>query len=128
MKNRNANKGHTPDLFEEVADTTKGARKHGATSKPQKKVTKSKVKQPILVSGRRASFGLYFTDFELAEKFGVSRQTIWRWVKQGTFPAPVKLAKGTSRWRQRDVEAFEKKVAKIQVVEKTNPARGALNE
>lgn len=49
----------------------------------------------------------YFTDFELAARFKVARQTIWRWVRSGSFPQPVKLASNTSRWRECDIRAFE---------------------
>ena len=35
-----------------------------------------------------------------------SAATIWRWVRQGTFPAPFKLAPGTTVWDLDQVEAF----------------------
>ena len=41
---------------------------------------------------------IYLSDKQLAEKYGVHRTTIWRWVKQGDFPPPVKLSPGCSRW------------------------------
>lgn len=37
---------------------------------------------------------------------GVSAASIWRWVKAGTFPAPVKLSAGTTAWRASDVHAW----------------------
>lgn len=32
--------------------------------------------------------------------------TIWRWVRKGIFPAPVKLGPGTTAWKIEDVEAW----------------------
>lgn len=40
----------------------------------------------------------YLSDKQVAERFGVSRPTIWRWVKtEKAFPHPVSLSSGTSR-------------------------------
>lgn len=36
----------------------------------------------------------------------VSPATVWRWVKNGTFPKPFKLAAGTTVWDAVAVEAF----------------------
>jgi len=60
-----------------------------------------KAAPPITPSSTHAS------DLQLAEKFSVSRATIWRWVANGKFPKPVKLSEGCTRWRLSDVEAFE---------------------
>jgi prophage regulatory protein len=52
---------------------------------------------------------MYVTDKQLAKKFGVHRTAIWRWVKQGDFPKPVKLSPGCTRWIDEAVEAWEKR-------------------
>jgi excisionase family DNA binding protein len=44
---------------------------------------------------------------QVASKLNVSSATIWRWVRQGAFPAPVKLSRGTTRWRSSDIADFE---------------------
>ena len=36
----------------------------------------------------------------------VSRSTLWRWVRDGKFPKPVKLGVMTSAWRASDVAAW----------------------
>lgn len=36
----------------------------------------------------------------------VSKPTIWRWVSEGRFPAPVKLGPKVTAWRLVDVQAF----------------------
>lgn len=50
---------------------------------------------------------LYLTDRQVAERLAVSRATIWRWVRRGTFPAPLKFSPGITRWKLSDVEEFE---------------------
>lgn len=36
----------------------------------------------------------------------VTAPTIWRWARDGKFPAPVKLSAGTTAWLLDDVEAW----------------------
>lgn len=47
----------------------------------------------------------YYTDRAIAQKLAVHRCTIWRWVKEGKFPRPIKL-NGSTRFRAEDVEHF----------------------
>lgn len=49
----------------------------------------------------------YLTDKEVSKKFGVSRVTIWRWVKSENFPKPLKLSAGVTRWKSEDLESWE---------------------
>lgn len=35
---------------------------------------------------------------DLKVRFGVSGSSIWSWVKQGTFPAPIKLSAKITAW------------------------------
>ncbi len=41
-----------------------------------------------------------------AGKLPVSPSTIWRWVKDGTFPKPFKLGSGTTVWDVKAVDAY----------------------
>ena len=51
---------------------------------------------------------MYLTDKQVAERYGVSRVTIWRGVKvDPAFPRPVSLSPGCSRWKAADIEAWE---------------------
>ena len=51
---------------------------------------------------------MYFADKDLAIRFGMSRQTIWRVVKSDpTFPKPIRLTPGCTRWLLSEVEAWE---------------------
>ncbi|WP_371311882.1 helix-turn-helix transcriptional regulator [Pseudovibrio flavus] len=52
---------------------------------------------------------VYVSDKQLAERWSVSRQTIWRWIESDpTFPKPVKLSPRCTRWRLPEVEEWEK--------------------
>lgn len=50
----------------------------------------------------------YLSDHEVAERFSTSRATVWRWVQRNpSFPRPVKISAGTTRWRLSDLVRFE---------------------
>lgn len=49
----------------------------------------------------------FLTDKEVAERYGVHRTWPWRKARQGEFPQPVRLSRNTSRWRLKDLEAWE---------------------
>jgi len=50
----------------------------------------------------------YLKDTEVAERFGIARQTVWKRVNQGYLPAPVKLPPNSTRWRLSSLLDFEK--------------------
>lgn len=54
-----------------------------------------------------ASSERYLRDTAVAQRYGVSRQTVWRWVAQGRLPEPIKLSEGATRWRVSDLLAHE---------------------
>ena len=43
---------------------------------------------------------------QLKEKLSVSRSSIWSWVKEGSFPKPIKLGKNCTAWNSEDVHAW----------------------
>lgn len=49
----------------------------------------------------------YLTVRQVAARLGTSVATIWRWKRDGTFPASVKLSAGSTRWRLTDIEIWE---------------------
>ena len=49
----------------------------------------------------------FFSDKQLSLKYSVARSSIWRWVQEGTFPKPVRLTPGCSRWKLSDLEKWE---------------------
>ena len=44
---------------------------------------------------------------QVAERYNVSKDTIWRWRRKGDFPSPMKLSEKTVRWRLSDLEEWE---------------------
>jgi predicted DNA-binding transcriptional regulator AlpA len=42
----------------------------------------------------------------VAELLDISVRTLYRKVASGDFPKPVRIGKGTTRWRMRDIESF----------------------
>lgn len=50
----------------------------------------------------------YLTVEQVASRFGVSTDTIWRWKRNGEFPQAVKVGPGTTRWRLADIEEHER--------------------
>lgn len=50
----------------------------------------------------------YVSDQNLAGRYSVTRQTVWRWLKTDpAFPKPISLSPGCTRWRLDEIEAWE---------------------
>jgi len=49
----------------------------------------------------------YLSDRSVAERYEISRATVWRWVSEGRLPQPVKLSGGSTRWLLSSLERFE---------------------
>lgn len=49
----------------------------------------------------------YLSDKSVAARYDSSRATVWRWVKEGKLPHPIKLTNGTTRWKISDLERWE---------------------
>ena len=48
----------------------------------------------------------YQTRQQLEKLFKVSPATIYRWIKEGTFPKSVKLGPNMVRWKASDIEVW----------------------
>ena len=47
-------------------------------------------------------------DTDLAARFGVSRNSVWRWHRERPdMPRAVRLSPGCTRWRLSEIEAWE---------------------
>lgn len=57
---------------------------------------------------RKSQNSKYWTDEDLAERWNVCRDTIWRWARIGAIPNPVKLPGNCTRWVRDEVEDNEK--------------------
>ncbi|MBP1805859.1 helix-turn-helix transcriptional regulator [Rubellimicrobium aerolatum] len=51
---------------------------------------------------------LYLSDKQAAERYGVAREAIWRWKRDGDFPKAVKLSRGMTRWQVPDLGEWER--------------------
>ena len=57
---------------------------------------------------------VYLTVLQVAQRYGVSRATIWRWfAKKEGFPAPLALSPGTARWSLIALLEFEETRAEL---------------
>lgn len=51
---------------------------------------------------------MFLSDLQIAERWGVTRTTIWRWRKKDpSFPKPIQFSAGCTRWLLADIEAYE---------------------
>jgi predicted DNA-binding transcriptional regulator AlpA len=50
----------------------------------------------------------FISDKDVANRYGVSRTTVWRWASSGDFPQPRKLSPGCSRWAVHEIELWER--------------------
>jgi prophage regulatory protein len=43
---------------------------------------------------------------QVVEITNISKSTIWRWVKEGTFPQPTKITNRVTVWKSSDIDAY----------------------
>ncbi len=55
----------------------------------------------------------YLRDTDLAERYNVSRNTVWRWHREGRIPSPIRLAPQSTRWKLAELEAWEASRAEV---------------
>lgn len=50
-----------------------------------------------------SSLGGFVRQRQILAALPISRSTLWRWVRSGRFPQPVKLSPGVTVWRAEEV-------------------------
>lgn len=111
----------TPDLFTSLGEGPAAPVPEALATHPRKAKRKAKGKpqESRKDDGRCSSCEdrtqAFLKDADVAKRFAVSRQTIWKWVKRGWFPEPVQISTGTTRWRFSDVLTFERKLQRVRV-------------
>ena len=53
---------------------------------------------------------LFLTVGQVAKRFGISSDTVWRWTRDGDFPKPWKMGPNTTRWKLSDIHLYEAKL------------------
>lgn len=53
----------------------------------------------------------YLTDKQVAERYQISRPSVWRWARDGLLPPPERLGPNTQRWRVATLEAHDEQRA-----------------
>lgn len=43
---------------------------------------------------------------QVVELTNLSKATIWRWVRDGQFPKPIKITNRVTVWKSNDIEAY----------------------
>ena len=49
----------------------------------------------------------FLSDLDLAERWGISRDSVHRWKRSGTIPMPKKLGANCTRWSLEEIEQYE---------------------
>ena len=110
MSNKRRHRDESPDLFS-AAGMPEHVPAVAGNIKPATRATKhaGKVaeKAPASVHDDHPLDERYLRDTLVAERYGICRQTVWRWVKLGKLPAPVALSEGSTRWRLSDLVAHD---------------------
>ena len=84
---------HNQDQFLRIKDLANFPAKQASIYTYKSGASKGKTKN---ISARPASKGMV----------GVSDKTIWQWIKNGEFPAPIKLSDSVTVWRLSDVHTW----------------------
>jgi len=65
------------------------------------------IKEPVV----EISTSIYLSADQLAKRFAISKNSVWRWVKtRADFPRPIALGPACTRFKLSDIEAFEAKM------------------
>ena len=62
---------------------------------------------------------------EVMARTGLSRVTIWRWVRAGTFPAPIQLGENSIGWPASEITAWLASRPRRTYGAETTPEAGA---
>ena len=54
---------------------------------------------------------IWLSDKQVAERYAIKRNSVWRWARTGILPQPHKIGPNTTRWRVTELDQFDQKVA-----------------
>jgi prophage regulatory protein len=55
------------------------------------------------MSSTHEASGVVLRARDITTRLRISRPTLWRWVRAGTFPAPIRLGANSIAWRAEDI-------------------------
>ena len=59
---------------------------------------------------------VWLSDVQLAQRWGVNRATVWRWLQtKHDFPKPVALSERVRRWRSSEIAVWERARERVEV-------------
>ena len=65
------------------------------------------IKPQTVSSEVRDGFPTFIREKQLRTHFiEIAHSTLWGWVANGTFPAPVKLSSGVTAWKRSDLKVW----------------------
>ena len=73
-----------------------------------------------------SSENLYLTVAQVAKRFGISTDTVWRWTRDGEFPIPWRMGPNTTGWKLSEVLDFEAKLTTC-FVESAHDVSGCMS-
>ena len=56
-------------------------------------------------------------DKQLARHYGVTRKTIWDWVREGRLPKPKKLTPRRTRWSNAEIAQHDQKIESLEYMQ-----------
>ncbi len=62
---------------------------------------------PLSLSSDEIGDSHFLSVEQVAKRYDVSTDSIWRWVRQKKFPSPVRVGAGTTRWRRADLNEHD---------------------
>ncbi|TLP55348.1 helix-turn-helix domain-containing protein [Parasedimentitalea maritima] len=110
MSRKSDKHSDTLDFFGDLEPEPLRSSKLPGTQRKQEPISgKSTTQRPVLKDAVALppAQESYLTDKQVAKRFSVCRQTVWRWVEAGTFPKAKKLSSKVTRWRLSDLLAYE---------------------
>ena len=88
-----------------------------------------KTDDPVARPSKPQTASRFLSIGEVAQRYGVSHATVWRWVKYDHhFPEPIKLSPGTSRWSDEQLFEFESRASMRQSRKKSRSAETAAEK
>lgn len=62
----------------------------------------------------------YLNIQEVSAVLKVSRSTLWRWIKEGLFPKPIRLGPKAVRWKVSDLAAWDRERTEAEAAVRPN--------